>query len=96
MSIIYQELRHTQRNRSVLISSRRQQHAENKMKSKIYLLFVLFATTSARLFEGQCRKIPSPVVFPFNYNWYMGTWYEVSDSKNGGMTLFYLLNPLID
>lgn len=49
------------------------------MKALIYLFFLMFVTINGRLFEGQCRNIPAPVVFPFNYKWYLGTWYEVTE-----------------
>lgn len=53
-----------------------------QMKTLNYLLIVLLVTIDARLFEGQCRHRPVPVVFPFNYNLYLGVWYEVSKWKS--------------
>lgn len=57
------------------------------MKIIIFLFVVLFVTINyARVFEGQCRGRPVPVVRPFNYKLYLGAWYEVG---NQGL---YILN----
>lgn len=48
------------------------------MKILILLFAVLFVAIDARLFEGQCRDRPAPIVCPFNYKLYLGIWYEVS------------------
>lgn len=43
----------------------------------IFLLLILCSLSSSRLFEGQCRDRPNPVVTPFNLNEYLGEWYEL-------------------
>lgn len=48
-----------------------------KMKILFCLLAVAIANIDARLFEGQCRHIPVPVVSPFNLCDFLGGWYEV-------------------
>ncbi len=51
------------------------------MKILIFLLIVIFARIDARLFEGQCRERPAPIVSPFNFKLYLGEWYEVGSRK---------------
>lgn len=60
------------------------------MKTLIFLFIVLFAIIDARLFEGQCRDLPAPIVSPFDYKLYLGIWYEVWDG-----TIIYL-HKIID
>lgn len=47
------------------------------MKTIIFLVVVIFVGIEARLFQGQCRKSPAPVITSFNYELYMGDWFEV-------------------
>lgn len=48
------------------------------MKFFIYLLLFVFVSVSqSRLFEGQCRPRPSPIVTSFDFNAYLGVWYEL-------------------
>lgn len=52
-----------------------------EMKIIIFLFIALVIRADARLFEGQCRDRPAPVISPFNYKLYLGEWYEVGNAE---------------
>lgn len=51
------------------------------MKMLILLFVFLIFSIDARFFEGQCRKRPASVIDPFNYELYLGVWYEVAHQE---------------
>lgn len=50
----------------------------NRHTCTTFLLVLLFCSLShSRLFEGQCRVRPHPVITGFDLNKYLGVWYEL-------------------
>ncbi|XP_063710023.1 apolipoprotein D-like [Culicoides brevitarsis] len=47
------------------------------MKSFVIFLIFFVSFGSSRLFEGQCRSRPAPVVTSFDFSRYLGVWYEM-------------------
>uniref|UniRef100_A0A336MYN8 Apolipoprotein D n=1 Tax=Culicoides sonorensis TaxID=179676 RepID=A0A336MYN8_CULSO len=43
----------------------------------ITILLLIISSCDARLFEGQCRKRPVPVITMFDLDKYLGEWYEL-------------------
>lgn len=48
-----------------------------KIKYIVLIIVICFSLSETRVFSGQCRKRPAPVVRPFFYRFYLGLWYEI-------------------